>query len=227
MTTSHPSVAVLWDMDGVLIDSEPLLYEAERLTFEEYGADFTLEDKKQFVGLGGHELMRLMAEFLEVDEDPEVLGEKKLVHVLNLLGAVEGYEPTTAMVKLLADQGVPMAVASGSSPTMIGIALTTVGLADYLPTRVAAVEVPRGKPAPDIFLEAAHRLGVDPANCVVVEDAVPGVKAAKEAGMRVIAIPYLTDPYDEQFDIADVVIPGGMKDANAEELVDWILTPQE
>ncbi|GAA1467163.1 HAD family hydrolase [Microbacterium thalassium] len=217
-----PTVAVLWDMDGVLVDSEPLLFEAERLTFAPYGIDLTLEQKKPFIGLGGHEIMAKMADAFGVDADSGDLGEAKLGHVVDLLGAVTGFAPTTALVRSLAARGIPMAVASGSSPEMIQTALTAVGLAEHLPTRVSVLEVERGKPAPDVFLAAADRLGVAPERCVVIEDAVPGVLAAKDAGMRCIAIPYVTDPWDDRFDVADLVVRGGMAAADPNALLDWI-----
>lgn len=222
MPDPTPTVAVLWDMDGVLVDSEPLLFEAERLTFAPYGIDLTLEQKKPFIGLGGHEIMAKMADAFGVDADPAALGEAKLGHILDLLGAVTGFAPTTALVQNLAARGVPMAVASGSSPEMIHTALTAVGLADHLPTRVSVLEVEHGKPAPDVFLAAADRLDVAPEHCVVIEDAVPGVLAAKTAGMHCIAIPYVTDPWDDRFDVADLVIRGGMPTAEPDILLDWI-----
>ncbi|WP_062205169.1 HAD family hydrolase [Demequina salsinemoris] len=227
MGAADSEIAVLWDMDGVLIDSEPLLFEAERLVFADHGVAITIEDKKPFIGLGGHEVMARMAEAFGVDADPAELGRAKLAHVVRLLGSVPGFAPTTALVRLLAARGVPMAVASGSSPEMIDTALTAVGLDDALPTRVSVLEVDHGKPEPDVFLEAASRLGVAPGRCVVVEDAVPGVLAGKQAGARVLAIPYVTDPWDERFEAADLVVRGGMDHADPDALLAWILGAEE
>lgn len=94
-----------------------------------------------------------------------------------------------ALVGRLHGDGVPMAVASGSSRAAIEATLAVTGLDAYLPLYVSADEVAHGKPEPDVFLEAARRLGVAPESCVVLEDAVPGIRAARAAGMRCVAVP--------------------------------------
>lgn len=215
-------IAVLWDMDGVLIDSEPLLLEAERAVFADYGVDLTPEMKKPFIGLGGHEVMMRMAEAFGVSETTEKLNEAKGEHAHRLLPAVKTFPQTTRLLELLAADGIPMAVASGSSPEMIMVALLGTGLGKHIPERVSVLEVAQGKPAPDVFLEAARRLDVRPQDCIVIEDAVHGVMAARAAGMRSIAIPYVTAPWDDRFDAADLVVHGGMKAMDPYALHAWI-----
>lgn len=218
-------LAVLWDMDGVLIDSEPLLLEAERAVFAEYGVDVTPEMKKPFIGLGGHEVMMRMAGAFGVVETSERLNDAKFAHIYRLLPGVATFPQSARLLELLASEGIPMAVASGSSPEAIMVALVGTGLGKHIPERVSVLDVAKGKPAPDVFLEAARRLGVEPENCVVIEDAVPGILAAKAAGMRSIAIPYVIDPWDERFDAAELVIRGGMSAMDPELVRDWILSP--
>lgn len=221
--STTPAGAVLWDLDGVLVDTETLLLEAEAVAFAAYGAEITPEFKRGFIGLGGYEVLGAMAEALGVEADIDDLGRRKLQAFAQRLPLLQGFAPTTAMVRTLAAAGVPQAVASGSPRDAIAAALHVVGLGDALPVRVSAEEVGAGKPAPDVFLEAAARLGVDPAACVVVEDAVPGVLAAKAAGMRCLAVPTVTDPLDPQFTQADLLVPAGMAALDADAAVAWIL----
>lgn len=211
--------AVLWDMDGVLVDSEALLYEAERQLFAEHGIDLTPEFKAGFVGLGGSEVLAAMAAHFGVEPDLPVWTARKIELATALFPQLQPFAPTTTMVRELAAAGVPMAVASGSPMSAIESSLTAVGLADLLPVRVTVDDVATGKPAPDVFLAAAERLGVRPEDCVVVEDAVPGVLAAKAAGMFCVAIPSVIDPLDSRFEQADLLVRGGMSAVDPTELL--------
>lgn len=214
--------AVLWDLDGVLVDSEPLLLEAERVAFADHGVALTPDVKSAFVGLGGAEVLAAIAQSFGLDVDLQTLAARKTAAYLDLASRLTGFEATAQIVRALADAGVPMAVASGSSRAAIDAALVAVGLDAQITTRVSVDEVPAGKPAPDVFLEAAARLAVPPAQCIVVEDAVPGVLAAKAAGMRCIAIPSVIDPLDGRFRRADLVIDGGMADTEATKVLAWM-----
>ncbi|MFC7439748.1 HAD family hydrolase [Laceyella putida] len=124
---------------------------------------------------------------------------------------------------LLKGAGYPLAVASGSSAAIIGSVLKQTGLQTYFDVVLSSEEVPRGKPAPDVFLEAAKRLGVAPEHCVVMEDSQYGVEAAKAAGMGCVAIPYLTDrPLAEPFLQADFLCEDGMDGFSADETFHWL-----
>lgn len=224
--TTHPSGparAVLWDLDGVLADTEALLLEAEQVAFAAYGVGITAEFKRSFVGRGGGEVLAAMARALGVEVDLDDLARRKLEAYARRLPFLQGFDQTAAVARALHAAGVPQAVASGSPAEAIRAALHLVGLADVLTTVVSADEVAAGKPAPDVFLEAARRLGVPAAGCVAVEDAVPGVLAAAAAGMRCVAIPSITDPLDPRFEDADVLVRGGMPAADPDTLVRWIL----
>jgi beta-phosphoglucomutase-like phosphatase (HAD superfamily) len=119
-----------------------------------------------------------------------------------------------------------MAVASGSSPEAIEAILAGTGLDASLRTVVSADDVARGKPAPDVFLEAARRLGAAPADCVVLEDAAPGAAAAHAAGMRCIAIPYVAAQADApEFATAGLLLRGGQAEFSAQGAYDWLTTP--
>lgn len=127
-------------------------------------------------------------------------------------------------VELLSTEGVPMAVASGSSHQAITAILTGTGLDAHLRTVLSADEVDHGKPAPDVFLEAARRLGTPPARCVVVEDAAPGAAAADAAGMRCIAVPYVAAQADApEFATAGLLLRGGQSEFTARAAYDWLV----
>lgn len=223
--TELVDVAVLWDLDGLLIDSERLFFEAERAVFADYGIQLTEAMKQPFIGLGGHEVMARMADAFGVSATVEALDEAKFAHIYRKLPGISPFPQTKRLLELLSAEGVPMAVASGASPEMIMVAMIGTGIGKHISERVSALEVARGKPAPDVFLEAARRLGVERERCVVIEDAVPGILAAKAAGMRCIAIPSVLDPWDARFKLADHVVRGGMPSVDPEGLKNWILTP--
>jgi beta-phosphoglucomutase-like phosphatase (HAD superfamily) len=114
-------------------------------------------------------------------------------------------------------------VASGSSRAAIEAVLSGTGLDGLLPTVVSAEEVGRGKPEPDVFLEAARRLGKHPSDCVVVEDASPGAEAARRAGMRCVAVPYLAEQADApEFAAVDLLVRGGQGTFDARAAYKWL-----
>ncbi len=124
---------------------------------------------------------------------------------------------------LLAGRGMPVAIASGSSTKVIHRLLELVGLAGQVQVVVSADQVARGKPAPDVFLEAARRLGVPAHECAVVEDSSPGVEAARRAFMRCIAVPYLHDkPLDDGFLMADLLFEDGMEAFDPLRALEWL-----
>ncbi|MFI8189415.1 HAD family hydrolase [Streptomyces sp. NPDC085946] len=218
-------LSVIFDLDGTLVDSEPNYYEAGRRTLAEHGVtDFTWADHERYVGISTQEtvadwkrrygLRASVAELLAVKND----------HYLELArAATRAYPEMSAFVGLLAAEGVPMAVASGSSPAAIAAVLAGTGLDAHLHTVVSADEVPHGKPAPDVFLEAARRLGAAPHDCVVLEDAAPGAAAAHAAGMRCIALPYVAAQADApEFATADLLLRGGQREFTARAAYAWL-----
>ena len=191
-------ISVIFDLDGTLVDSEPNYYEAGRQTLAAHGVpDFTWADHERYVGISTQETVTRWKSLYGLRASvAELLADKNRRYLALARTATRVYPEMRAFVELLAAEGVPMAVASGSSAAAIDAILAGTGLDAYLRTTVSADEVDRGKPAPDVFLEAARRLGAEPAHCVVLEDAAPGAAAAHAAGMRCIAIPYLAAQAD-------------------------------
>ncbi|MBK3565052.1 HAD family phosphatase [Streptomyces sp. MBT62] len=219
-------LSVIFDLDGTLVDSEPNYYEATRQTLAEHGVpDFTWAQHERFVGISTQETLALLKERhgLKTPVD-ELLTETNNRYLALARAATHAYPEMRKFVELLAAEGVPMAVASGSSPEAIEAILSGTGLDTVLRTVVSADEVAHGKPAPDVFLEAARRLGAAPADCVVLEDAAPGAAAAHAAGMRCIAIPYVTAQADApEFTTAGLLLRGGQAEFSARAAYDWLV----
>ncbi|WP_405910061.1 HAD family phosphatase [Streptomyces sp. NBC_00828] len=218
--------AVVFDLDGTLVDSEPNYFEAGRRTLAEYGVtDFTWSDHESYVGISTQETLALWKERYGLAAPLDTLLADTNRRYLELARAsTRVYPEMRKFVELLAGDGVRMAVASGSSPEAIEAILTGTGLAAHLPTVVSSDEVAHGKPAPDVFLEAARRLGAAAADCVVLEDAAPGAAAAHAAGMRCIAIPYVAAQADDpRFATAGLLLRGGQAEFTARAAYDWLV----
>ncbi|WP_405837487.1 HAD family hydrolase [Streptomyces sp. NBC_01518] len=218
-------LSVIFDLDGTLVDSEPNYYEATRQTLAEHGVpDFTWAQHERFVGISTQETLVLLKERHGLKAPvEELLAETNRRYLALARAATRVYPEMRKFVELLAAEGVPMAVASGSSPEAIEAILSGTGLDASLRTVVSADEVARGKPAPDVFLEAARRLGAAPADCVVLEDAAPGAAAAHAAGMRCIAIPYVAAQADApEFATAGLLLRGGQAEFSARGAYDWL-----
>lgn len=217
--------SVIFDLDGTLVDSEPNYFEAGRQILAEHGMPgFTWADHERYVGISTLETVTLWKREYGLDATVEELLAAKNRRYLELSRtATRAYPEMRKFVELLATEGVPMAVASGSSLEAITVILAGTGLDAHLRTVVSADEVDRGKPAPDAFLEAARRLGVAPGDCVVLEDAAPGAAAAHAAGMRCIAIPYVAAQADApEFATAGLLLRGGQGEFTARAAYDWL-----
>jgi HAD superfamily hydrolase (TIGR01509 family) len=218
-------ISVIFDLDGTLVDSEPNYYEAGRHVLAEHGVpDYTWADHERYVGISTLDTIADWKRRYDLTAPTQELFAAKNRRYLELARAsTPTYPEMRKFVELLASEGVPMAVASGSSPEAITAILAATGLDAFLRTTVSADEVPDGKPAPDVFLEAARRLGAAPADCVVVEDAAPGATAAQAAGMRCIAVPYVADQADDPgFTGAGLVFRGGQPEFTARAAYDWL-----
>lgn len=184
-----PIAAVLFDFDGVLVDTEWTIYQAWADCFRDHGQELPLSHYTRCIGSDFatwspkdylHELMGRELEWQELDR-------QRQARIMTEL-ADEGPMPgVTAM--LAAAQGLPRAVVSSSTPQWVGDWLQRLDLRQHFDDVVCRGDAPRIKPAPDLFLEAARRLQVPPAHCLVIEDSLNGVRAAQAAGMQVWAVP--------------------------------------
>ncbi|WAZ19806.1 HAD family phosphatase [Streptomyces cinnabarinus] len=218
-------ISVIFDLDGTLVDSEPNYYEAGRLTLAEHGVpDFSWAEHEAYVGISTLETVTdWKARYGLQASVEELLAAKNRRYLALARAGTRAYPQMRKFVELLAGEGVPMAVASGSSREAIEAVLAGTGLDAQLRTLVSADEVDHGKPAPDVFLEAARRLGAEPANCVVLEDAAPGAVAAHAAGMRCIAIPYVAAQADApEFATAGLLLHGGQEEFTARAAYEWL-----
>jgi HAD superfamily hydrolase (TIGR01509 family) len=179
--------AILFDCDGVLVDSEALSCEATSDLLRARGAKLTNEDvNRLFLGRSAADHVRWCRDNgVVVEDDFGVVKDR--AYIERARGRLKAMPGAIDLVSRL-HGATKMAVATSGTPEKVGFSLAETGLARFFDVVVSASEVARGKPHPDLFLRAAERLAVDPRACVVVEDSSPGVRAARAAGMTVIAL---------------------------------------
>ena len=199
--------AVVFDLDGVLLDSEQIWDEVREQLARERGGRWHEGAQRAMMGMSSTEWSRYMHDEIGLPESPEeisseVVGrleERYRQHLPLVDGAVEAVEGLAARW--------PLGIASSSNREVIDLVLELSGLAPFFAVTVSSEEVARGKPAPDVYLEATRRLGVAPERSVAIEDSENGIRAAKAAGMRVVAIPNPHFPPDpEALEQADVTL---------------------
>jgi HAD superfamily hydrolase (TIGR01509 family) len=199
--------AVVFDLDGVLLDSEQIWDEVREQLARERGGRWHERAQRAMMGMSSTEWSQYMHDEIGLPESPEEISaevvrrleEQYRQHLPLLDGAVEAVERLAAHW--------PLGIASSSNREVIDLVLELSGLAPFFKVTVSSEEVARGKPAPDVYLEAARRLGVTPERSAAIEDSENGIRAAKAAGMRVIAIPNPHFPPDpEALEQADVTL---------------------
>lgn len=213
---------VIFDMDGVIADTETIYYESMKTLAKRRGNDFTLELKKEVMGRGGIFSMRIMKASLGLTETPEELLEERWELCRDIVSQ-RGVKPMPGAlktIKLVNKLGLKKIIASSSQRRWVDLILNGLKLIDEFSIIASGDEVSVGKPAPDVFLLALKKLGLESNKCVVLEDTVVGVEAAHKAQIKCIAIP---NKYNigVDFSSADVVIKS-LNDMN-EELLKEIL----
>ena len=199
--------AVVFDLDGVLLDSEQVWDEVREELVKERGGRWHEQAQTEMMGMSSVEWSRYMHDELDLPEPPEEISAE----VVRRLDEVYRkrlplIDDAREAVERLAARW-PLGLASSSNREVIDLVLDLSGLARYFRVTVSSEEVPRGKPAPDVYLEAARGLGVPPERCAAVEDSHNGIRSAKAAGMRVIAIPNQHyPPGEEALALADVTL---------------------
>jgi HAD superfamily hydrolase (TIGR01509 family) len=199
--------AVVFDMDGVLLDSEQLWDDVRENLAKERGGRWHDGAQADMMGMSSPEWSAYMHEVVGLPESPDEINAEVVRRLLaryrESLPLIEG--AVDAVERLAARW--PLAVASSSNREVIDAVLDAAGIADRFDATVSSEEVARGKPAPDVYLEAARRLGVDATRCAAVEDSRNGIRSAHAAGMRVLAIPNPHyPPSDDVLSAADDVL---------------------
>jgi HAD superfamily hydrolase (TIGR01509 family) len=181
---------VLFDMDGVLVDSEPFICKAAIMMFEELGIHVSPEDFQPFVGMGENRYIGGVAELHKINVDIEVVKARtykiyeKIVqgHLSALPGSIE-------FINKCSKRGLRLALATSADKIKMEVNLKEIGLSkETFHAIINGLDVEKKKPSPDIYLKAAANLGLNPADCLVVEDAVSGIEAGKAAGCRCLAV---------------------------------------
>ena len=199
--------AVVFDLDGVLLESEHLWDEVRESLARERGGRWHERAQAEMMGMSSHEWSRYMHDVIGLPETPEKINEEVVRRLLAryeeqlplIDGAVEAVDRLGREFRL--------GVASSSNRPVIDSVLRVAGLEEQFEVTVSSEEVERGKPAPDVYLEAARRLAVEPRGCTAVEDSANGIRSAHAAEMRVVAIPNrLYPPAPDALAQADVVL---------------------
>ena len=200
--------AVVFDLDGVLVDSEQIWDEARRSLAASHGVPWPDDATRAMMGMSSVEWSRYVAEEVGVPLSPPEVNRAVLRFVLDAydrsLPALPGARD--AVERLAAEW--PLALATSSNREVIDHVLAALGVADRFAATVSSEEVARGKPSPDVYEEAARRLGVEPERAVAIEDSHSGIRSAHAAGMGVVAIPNPHfPPGDEALALAGATLP--------------------
>ena len=181
---------VVFDCDGLLVDTEPCWERAERAMFTRRGLTMTAEQRASFMGKSGWEVSAIFATIFGEDGRADAIADELMASVLELIRAEAEVMPGARdVLSLVRDAGVPIAVASNSPRDIVEAALNVGGLGWYVDEVVTIEDVARPKPAPDVYLESCRRLKAAPARCVAFEDSAPGLASAAAAGLLTVAVP--------------------------------------
>ena len=215
---------VLFDLDGTLVDSEPNWFVSDAAFVAHFGGTYDEAWRDQCVGMGSKNFVLMVKDKLGLIQPVEELLElKDRLYLEAARGRTKVYPEMLKFVKGLAAQGMPMAVASGSSRPIIDAVLAETGIRHLFAHVFSTDDVARSKPAPDVFLLAAQALGLEPDDVLVVEDSQHGVEAGKAAGMKVCAVPTVwPEGAAASLRKADLLFEKGHSQFRAETVFDWI-----
>jgi HAD superfamily hydrolase (TIGR01509 family) len=177
---------ILFDCDGVLVDSEKWSCGAWLPVLAKRGIEAQLSDIEAFIGQSDNAVLDHFSQLTGLALSQDLVAEKEAEYFAQARGRLQTFAGIENALRKLAQAGIALAVASSGRPHKIRFSLEQVDLIDYFPILCSAVEVRRGKPAPDLFLLAAERLSIAPEKCIVVEDSIFGIQAARTAGMHAL-----------------------------------------
>ncbi len=206
MDIKHKIKAVIFDMDGLMIDSEPYHQKAFDLVLKKYGSSLSIEENSAYVGIGDAAAARDMItrKKLPITAE-ELISQKESVYMTYLHTDILPKDGLVDLLKFLKSKGILTSVASGSILNEIQAVLKHLNIEKYFDFYCSSTQVARGKPAPDVFQYAVEHLGVSPGDCIVLEDAPSGLQAGKSANIPVIIVPSL-ETKDKDFSTADHIV---------------------
>ncbi len=182
--------AIIFDMDGLLVDSEVIWHVAEVDLFEAHGYAYNDEVRAQIIGMRLDEMFVKLHGILQFEESPLALAHELRERMLDLIPQMVKPQPGAAeLIDYVVEQNIPRAIASSSPLSIINATVEAMGWGDIFTTRCTADDEAAGKPAPDVYLAAARRLGFAPSDCLTLEDSPTGARAAVAAGMTCYAVP--------------------------------------
>ena len=199
--------AVVFDFDGLLVDSEPLQAWAWHAYVERFGTTMTHDILHQMLGMRAVDATKVAVELLKLPVTPEeALRQRDEVFLAEVPGRISAMPGALVLIQELKQRRIPLALATSGHRRYIDLALTSAGLLGSFDVEVTGDQVSRGKPFPDVYLRAAELLAVQPGACLALEDVPNGIRSAKAAGMLCFAIPGETVvPLD--YSDADAVLP--------------------
>ncbi|MBN2737597.1 MAG: HAD family phosphatase [Spirochaetales bacterium] len=198
--------AIIFDMDGVLVDSEPLHFASQKHVLSYKGITFTREIHREFIGFSNERAFwQALNKRYNVSLNIDVLMAERDDYFYSHLHQIKVIRPAFDLLQFCLLREVPCGLATSSSRKLINAMMHQFGIDHFFKVKKSGDEVVNGKPAPDIYLEAAADMGFEPADCVVIEDSSAGVAAGKAAGMQVVAVP---NEYTRELDFsqADFVL---------------------
>jgi len=199
--------AVVFDLDGVIIDTEEVWEDVRRAYVAEHGREFLPDSQSRMMGMSTGEWSRHLSEEVGVPRTPEQVAADVLGRMAERYRESLPLIPGSVAAVRRLGEIFTLALASSSARILIDQVLATAGLTDAFRVTLSTEEVPRGKPAPDVYLEAVRRLGLTPGDCAAVEDSSNGLRSAAAAGLTVIAVPHgAYPPADDALAGASLVI---------------------
>ena len=199
--------AVIFDMDGVIIDSEPIHFETDMETMKYLGCNISIEELEKYVGTTNEYMIADIKKNYNIRKSVEEIINYKVEMVKNKI-VQSDLEPIEGIRELLIDlknKNIPAAIASSSPKDFINVVVSKFKLQEYFKYIVSGEEVENGKPAPDVYIETAKKLGISPKECIVVEDSKNGVIAAKAAGMKCIGFQNINSG-NQDLSKADIIV---------------------
>lgn len=208
--------AVIFDLDGVIVDSEPVWEEVRRAYVATHGGTWQADTQRRLMGMSTGEWSRYLSGELGVERTAEQVATEVVAEMTRRYAQrVPLIDGADGVVRRMAGRW-PLGLASSSPTRLIRAALAATGLTDVFGATLSTEETAHGKPAPDVYLAVATRLGVDPARCVAVEDSANGVRSAAAAGMAVVAVPHGAYPLDPDAERLAAVVIGSIGELTPE-----------